>query len=135
MFYSIYFQDGGWSPWTSWTPCQSQFPYNCEALGNRTRFRTCTDPVPMHDGLECQGPHRDEGQCMDEQCQLAVVVSRGKDGAVGLYNVSPETKKLTKCEADYPLPGTNPGGLTFLFKDRLHYCAGEVANGVYIVCR
>nr|XP_008122217.2 PREDICTED: uncharacterized protein LOC103281800 [Anolis carolinensis] len=50
--------DGGWSAWTSWTPC----PVSC-GLAIVSRTRQCNVPAPKHGGKTCSGHGYEEGSC------------------------------------------------------------------------
>ncbi|KAH0627733.1 hypothetical protein JD844_003874 [Phrynosoma platyrhinos] len=41
--------DGGFSPWSPWSPCS----LTCGGLGNMTRGRDCTNPIPANGGKDC----------------------------------------------------------------------------------
>ncbi|KAK7097246.1 hypothetical protein V1264_004254 [Littorina saxatilis] len=47
---AVLIQDGGWSPWTTWTSCS----VTCGS-GKRSRFRMCNDPLPEPGGRFCKG--------------------------------------------------------------------------------
>ncbi|XP_052064817.1 zonadhesin-like isoform X3 [Mytilus californianus] len=51
--------DGGWSPfelWSDWTQCNR----SCGGgLRERTRYRSCTNPMPLHGGEKCNGLDKD----------------------------------------------------------------------------
>lgn len=51
-------QDGGWSLWSSWSPC----PVTC-GLGFRIRSRMCNSPKPMYGGSSCKGPYTEKLDC------------------------------------------------------------------------
>ncbi|XP_069815842.1 SCO-spondin-like [Dendropsophus ebraccatus] len=56
--------DGGFTPWTPWGPCS----VTCGGLGNMTRSRNCTAPVPAHGGRDCEGPRVDIKYCQTVEC-------------------------------------------------------------------
>ncbi|XP_062577895.1 SCO-spondin-like [Saccostrea cucullata] len=57
--------DGGWSDWTGWSPCS----VTCGA-GVNTRTRACTQPVPMHGGLNCTGADTETHPCNKSDCPV-----------------------------------------------------------------
>ena len=59
--------DGGWTSWTSWSPC----PGRC-GPGTRTRTRTCTNPPPRGLGRGCGG-----GAEQLQHCRNLCVVAGG----------------------------------------------------------
>ncbi|XP_049884796.1 semaphorin-5A-like [Pectinophora gossypiella] len=63
--------DGGWSPWSSWSPCTSTGGTACgPAAGWRERRRTCTDPAPKHGGADCDGNKVDRQVCDLRACEV-----------------------------------------------------------------
>ncbi|XP_006889645.1 PREDICTED: complement component C7 [Elephantulus edwardii] len=50
--------DGGWSCWSSWSPC---------AQGKKTRSRKCNNPPPSGGGKSCIGETSESKQCEDEE--------------------------------------------------------------------
>uniref|UniRef100_A0A0G4GYC4 WSC domain-containing protein n=1 Tax=Chromera velia CCMP2878 TaxID=1169474 RepID=A0A0G4GYC4_9ALVE len=57
---------GGWTSWSSWTPCSKQ----C-GLGKRHRTRTCSNPYPSRGGRQCYGSAREESTCALKSCAQA----------------------------------------------------------------
>lgn len=57
---------GGWSHWGAWSPCSEI----CEAVGEREKKRTCTNPAPKFGGWDCIlfGPSLITGRCYNEKC-------------------------------------------------------------------
>ncbi|XP_066440797.1 SCO-spondin-like [Eleutherodactylus coqui] len=55
---------GGWSSWSNWTECT----VTCDS-GIQTRNRSCSQPVPLHGGPECQGPHMQTRECNTQPCR------------------------------------------------------------------
>uniref|UniRef100_A0A8C5KGN7 Semaphorin-2A n=1 Tax=Jaculus jaculus TaxID=51337 RepID=A0A8C5KGN7_JACJA len=51
-------RNGGWTPWTSWSPCST----TC-AIGFQVRQRSCSNPTPRHGGRVCVGQNREERYC------------------------------------------------------------------------
>ncbi|CAG2224126.1 HMCN [Mytilus edulis] len=58
--------DGNWSTWLSWGECS----LTCGDGGIRQRNRTCSDPVPMFGGNECDGDGTTTGPCQDNPCPI-----------------------------------------------------------------
>ncbi|KAJ7322393.1 hypothetical protein JRQ81_018680, partial [Phrynocephalus forsythii] len=56
--------DGGFTPWSPWSPCS----LTCGGLGNMTRSRDCTNPTPANGGKECAGPRVDSKYCQALDC-------------------------------------------------------------------
>ncbi|XP_077160383.1 SCO-spondin-like isoform X2 [Paroedura picta] len=56
--------DGGFTPWSLWTPCS----LTCGGLGNMTRSRECNNPLPTNGGKECVGPRADIKYCQTPDC-------------------------------------------------------------------
>ena len=50
--------DGGWSEWTVWTDCS----VTC-SNGSQSRNRTCNNPVPVENGLDCDGEPTSAQDC------------------------------------------------------------------------
>ena len=55
--------NGKWSTWGSWSVCSA----NCGS-GVRERNRTCDDPPPQCDGLDCPGSDFSRGPCNELPC-------------------------------------------------------------------
>lgn len=60
-------QDGGWSPWAAWWPCNA----DCGG-GIQLRNRTCTSPAPANGGAACVGSDTDTQQCNMQACTTPV---------------------------------------------------------------
>nr|XP_013189092.1 unnamed protein product [Amyelois transitella] len=58
--------DGGWAPWSSWSPCQG----SCDDLGHSKRTRKCINPIPSKDGLPCSGPDEQTKPCYLTYCSV-----------------------------------------------------------------
>lgn len=56
--------DGGFTPWSPWTPCS----VSCGGLGHMTRARGCTSPPPANGGKDCVGPRTDIKYCQTPDC-------------------------------------------------------------------
>ncbi|XP_062984188.1 complement component C7 [Elgaria multicarinata webbii] len=52
--------DGGWSCWSSWSPCTA---------GRKSRQRSCNNPYPSGGGRSCIGEALENRQCEDEELQ------------------------------------------------------------------
>ena len=57
--------DGGWSGWSSPSPCTK----SCDT-GSQTRTRTCSDPTPANEGLDCTGSSTDTQPCNPDPCPV-----------------------------------------------------------------
>nr|KAF6442212.1 semaphorin 5A [Rousettus aegyptiacus] len=51
-------RNGGWTPWTTWSPCST----TC-GIGFQVRQRACSNPTPRHGGRVCVGQNREERYC------------------------------------------------------------------------
>ncbi|XP_052241656.1 coadhesin-like isoform X1 [Dreissena polymorpha] len=56
--------DGNWTDWSSWSTCS----ITCGS-GTHFRIRTCTNPLPAHNGTECEGASEDNKSCVHEPCR------------------------------------------------------------------
>ncbi|XP_075873317.1 semaphorin-5B-like isoform X2 [Nelusetta ayraudi] len=62
-------RNGGWTPWSSWSPCSS----SC-GIGFEVRQRSCNNPAPRHGGRVCVGQSREERLCNEKKpCPLPVL--------------------------------------------------------------
>ncbi|XP_063151784.1 complement component C7 [Candoia aspera] len=52
--------DGGWSCWSSWSPCTA---------GRKSRSRSCNNPFPSGGGRSCVGESLQNPKCEDEELQ------------------------------------------------------------------
>ncbi|XP_054843310.1 complement component C7 [Eublepharis macularius] len=52
--------DGGWSCWSSWSPCTG---------GRKSRSRRCNNPYPSGGGRSCIGEATENRQCEDDELQ------------------------------------------------------------------
>lgn len=57
--------DGQWTQWTTWSACD----VTCNA-GMEVRRRTCTDPSPVHGGMDCVGNSTESRVCQKESCPV-----------------------------------------------------------------
>ncbi|XP_078378395.1 SCO-spondin-like isoform X2 [Oculina patagonica] len=57
--------DGGWSSWSTWTPCSK----SC-GTGLQERSRGCTQPTPEHGGKPCHGDSRESRWCNTQSCPV-----------------------------------------------------------------
>lgn len=55
--------DGNWADWSQWSVCD----VTCEK-GIQTRKRTCTNPAPENQGMDCVGNNTDIKECVKELC-------------------------------------------------------------------
>ena len=51
---------GEWGPWAGWTTCS----LSCGKGGNRRRQRTCDNPKPSGNGMNCVGESSQSKDCM-----------------------------------------------------------------------
>uniref|UniRef100_H9GNM8 SCO-spondin n=1 Tax=Anolis carolinensis TaxID=28377 RepID=H9GNM8_ANOCA len=109
--------DGGFSPWSPWGPCS----LTCGGLGNMTRHRDCSQPIPANGGKDCLGPRTDIKYCQALDCEgdggrraAAICGLSGPDGD-GFAPWSPWTPCSKTC-TDPELPA---------LKTRLRLCLGE----------
>ncbi|XP_078662008.1 SCO-spondin-like [Branchiostoma floridae x Branchiostoma belcheri] len=58
--------DGGWSPWSSWSPCD----VTCEE-GQRRRTRQCDHPRPRYGGRNCTGDAVQVVRCSGPTCPVS----------------------------------------------------------------
>ena len=56
--------NGSWSQWSSWQPCS----VTC-GEGNRVRFRTCSNPAPKWNGMDCPGTNISTESCNLHECK------------------------------------------------------------------
>ncbi|XP_060562946.1 coadhesin-like [Ruditapes philippinarum] len=57
--------DGQWTPWSTWTSCDVTCGH-----GTHLRSRTCTNPVPTNNGLDCTGENLQSAECSKGSCQV-----------------------------------------------------------------
>ena len=55
--------DGKWSKWDEWSACSAL----C-GPGTQLRTRTCTDPIPAHEGKPCAGDPNQTQACQVKEC-------------------------------------------------------------------
>ncbi|XP_067952039.1 coadhesin-like [Watersipora subatra] len=61
--------DGGWSEWDPWGSCLA--PPCTGERGNKTRKRTCNNPLPAHGGAMCEGSNNETQGCINnERCAV-----------------------------------------------------------------
>ncbi|XP_065675920.1 thrombospondin-2-like isoform X2 [Hydra vulgaris] len=60
--------NGRWTEWSSWSLCSQP----CQG-GVKTRFRSCTNPVPKYGGLPCNGSNTNETTCSLDKCKNVTV--------------------------------------------------------------
>jgi hypothetical protein len=63
--FKMFSVDGGYSPFGNWSVCSA----TCGG-GNRTRTRSCTNPVPAMGGKDCSqfGAPVEVMKCNEQQC-------------------------------------------------------------------
>ncbi|CAB4055396.1 Hemicentin-1,Thrombospondin-1,Adhesion G protein-coupled receptor B3,Thrombospondin-2,Adhesion G protein-coupled receptor B1,Mucin-like protein [Lepeophtheirus salmonis] len=57
--------DGHWAEWTRWAPCSA----SC-GTGSKTRFRSCSNPIPRYGGKPCAGLDRENLKCFTKHCAI-----------------------------------------------------------------
>nr|XP_040222077.2 hemicentin-1-like [Anopheles coluzzii] len=57
--------DGGWTAWSSWTGCSEPCGF-----GRSLRMRSCSNPVPRHGGLPCDGAESEVKACKVQECHV-----------------------------------------------------------------
>ncbi|XP_060566969.1 coadhesin-like [Ruditapes philippinarum] len=57
--------DGNWADWSSWSSCDVTCGH-----GKHTRIRTCTNPAPVYQGLDCKGSSSDTKPCTRPLCPV-----------------------------------------------------------------
>ena len=57
--------NGDWTIWTSWSSCSA----TCDG-GEKTRYRTCTNPAPQFGGNDCQGDLGETVACNTNPCPI-----------------------------------------------------------------
>ena len=62
-FFIVHVVDGGWTDFSRYSNCS----VSCNG-GNQSRWRKCTNPTPMHDGMNCSGTNIDTRQCNIYPC-------------------------------------------------------------------
>ncbi|XP_060585934.1 A disintegrin and metalloproteinase with thrombospondin motifs adt-2-like isoform X2 [Ruditapes philippinarum] len=91
--------DGSWADWSQWSACD----VTC-GNGNHTRTRTCTNPAPSYQGLECEGKNMDFKPCQRPLCPVHGGWSSWSD-----WSACPVTcglgqqKRHRNCSSPYPL--------------------------------
>lgn len=55
--------DGGWTPWSDWGSCGVTCGY-----GQKSRFRSCSNPSPEYGGLDCPGDNIELMNCFGGNC-------------------------------------------------------------------
>ncbi|XP_045211196.1 thrombospondin-1-like [Mercenaria mercenaria] len=58
-------EDGNWAEWSQWSVCD----VTCDN-GTQTRKRTCTNPAPANNGLDCTGNDTDIKACHKQLCPV-----------------------------------------------------------------
>ncbi|XP_060579443.1 coadhesin-like [Ruditapes philippinarum] len=95
--------DGNWADWSGWSECD----VTC-GNGKHTRFRTCTNPAPAYQGLECEGEKTDVKTCQRQSCPV-----HGGWSVWSKWNACPVTcglgmqKRYRNCSDPYPLRNGN----------------------------
>ncbi|XP_060585706.1 coadhesin-like [Ruditapes philippinarum] len=91
--------DGNWADWSQWSACD----VTC-GNGKHNRFRSCTNPAPKYQGLECEGEKIDSKHCQRPLCPV-----HGGWSSWSNWSACPVTcgigmqKRLRNCSNPYPL--------------------------------
>ncbi|XP_045179716.2 coadhesin-like isoform X2 [Mercenaria mercenaria] len=91
--------DGNWAEWSPWSVCD----VTC-GQGKYTRIRTCTDPAPANQGLDCEGNATDTKPCVKPLCPV-----HGEWSDWSNWGSCPITcgigiqKRFRNCSNPYPL--------------------------------
>ncbi|XP_050086783.1 hemicentin-1-like [Anopheles aquasalis] len=56
---------GGWTPWSNWTVCSEACGF-----GRIMRLRSCSNPIPRHGGLACEGQESEVRICKQQECNV-----------------------------------------------------------------
>nr|XP_047129747.1 semaphorin-5A-like [Hydra vulgaris] len=60
--------NGGWTQWLPWSLCNQP----CQG-GVKSRYRSCSNPVPKYGGLQCIGNDSNQYTCYSEKCKKATL--------------------------------------------------------------
>lgn len=63
LLHSMFLVDGGFTQWSLFSSCSQ----SC-GMGSQERKRTCTNPLPQHNGQNCVGDTVEERQCKIKEC-------------------------------------------------------------------
>ncbi|XP_060585941.1 hemicentin-1-like isoform X2 [Ruditapes philippinarum] len=91
--------DGKWADWSHWSECD----VTC-GNGKHSRVRTCTNPAPSNQGLECTGNKVDDKPCTRPSCPV-----HGGWSSWSNWSACPVTcgigmqKRHRNCSNPYPL--------------------------------
>ena len=71
MFFDLLAVDGNFGPWSAWSVCTA----TCGG-GAMSRFRNCSDPIPLHGGKGCEriGAAFEIKSCGDSFCPGMLVL-------------------------------------------------------------
>nr|XP_022321026.1 coadhesin-like isoform X3 [Crassostrea virginica] len=91
--------DGGWSRWTSYTPCSA----TC-GVGYQTSTRTCDNPSPQFGGRTCSGENNDTRKCPNlPLCPVDGGWSSWKPNSTCSASCGTALRSLTR-ECNHPTP-------------------------------
>ncbi|XP_060587424.1 A disintegrin and metalloproteinase with thrombospondin motifs 1-like [Ruditapes philippinarum] len=116
--------DGNWANWSGWSECD----VTC-GNGKHTRFRTCTNPAPAYQGLECEGEKTDAKTCQRQSCPV-----HGGWTVWSKWNACPVTcglgmqKRYRNCSDPYPLRN---GNHCFGDADEYRICFQQFCEGMF----
>ena len=92
---------GGWSGYEDWSECSKE----C-GPGTKTRTRTCSKPVPAHDGDTCVGDSTETQSCNTKDCPVHGGWSGYEDWSECSKECGPGTKTRTRtCSKPVPAHG------------------------------
>ena len=97
--------DGGWSMWINWGPCIG----TC-GLGIQQRTRACSNPTPIHLGMDCTGEEVEERQCdTGRLCPIDGFWSAWSEWSTCTADCGPGiTTRYRTCDAPEPKYGGLP---------------------------
>ena len=103
---------GGWVNWSGWSECS----VTC-GDGNRSRSRTCTNPVPSSDGRQCIGAPKVSKSCNIKPCpsKLNVFVFVSK------YFKYSEKKRYSRIQSINIVYGTSSTCVCAVFNTNAKY--------------
>ncbi|OWF56765.1 Hemicentin-1 [Mizuhopecten yessoensis] len=118
--------DGNWTAWSDWDTCST----TCYAEGGQNRYRNCTNPAPVGDGLYCPGVDIEFQYCIPD-LSICTEYNTGNIQENGWYHmVCPSSyymyidSNFYGFDSDGPNECSDPNAFDILF-DQCH----NVTNG------